>query len=159
MRYELLIYLLLLGLTSFNAYSVVNKWVDEKGQIHYSDQPPPGESRSLPVINIAASSPSAASGVAASGVLVPKTLAEREAEYKKNQKLKAEAEKKAAQQNENNSAKQKYCTDTRISLKTLEDSPRIAAYTATGERYYLDDAARQQRIEDAHQALNTNCNN
>lgn len=159
MRYELAIYLLLLGLASFNAYSAVNKWVDDKGQVHYSDQAPPTDTRAVAVINLSTSSEVApASGVAASGVSTPKSLSEREAEYKKAQKAKVEAESKAAKQKEADIAKQKYCEELRSSLRSLQDSSRIAAYDANGERYFLDDAARQQRMESSRQSLQTNCN-
>ena len=159
MKYELSIYLLLFGLISVNAYSAVNKWVDDKGQVHYSDQAPPTDTRAVAVINISASSEVVpTSGVAASGVSAPKSLAEREAEYKKAQKAKAEAASKAAKQKEADIAKQKYCEETRASLRAMQDSGRIAAYDANGERYYLDDAARQQRIETVRQSLQANCN-
>lgn len=154
MKYELSIYLLLFGLISANAYSAVNKWVDDKGQVHYSDQAPPTDTRAVAVINISASS----EVVPASGVSAPKSLAEREAEYKKAQKAKAEAASKAAKQKEADNAKQKYCEETRASLRAMQDSGRIAAYDANGERYFLDDAARQQRIETVRQSLQANCN-
>lgn len=32
---------ILLVLFTGNAFAVLNKWVDEKGNVHYSDQPPP----------------------------------------------------------------------------------------------------------------------
>ncbi|MDO8412731.1 MAG: DUF4124 domain-containing protein [Gallionellaceae bacterium] len=158
MKYELPIHLLLLGLVSFSAYSAVNKWVDDKGQVHYSDQPPPADTRATTLINISTASDVPASGVSASGVSAPKSVAEREAEYKKAQKAKADAERQTAKQKDADTAKQKYCEDLRNNLKLIEDSGRIAAYDAKGERYYLDDAARQQRIETVRQSLQTNCN-
>ena len=32
---------LLLALSASNTFAVLNKWIDEKGKVHYSDAPPP----------------------------------------------------------------------------------------------------------------------
>ena len=33
--------LILLMLASANSFAEVNKWIDDQGRVHYSDQPPP----------------------------------------------------------------------------------------------------------------------
>ena len=33
--------LILLMLASTNTFAAISKWVDDQGQVHYSDQPPP----------------------------------------------------------------------------------------------------------------------
>lgn len=135
-------------LLSLNAYGALTKWVDADGKIHYSDEPPP--------INVKAkklSTPSPASGVPAQ-----KTYAEQEAELRKTQKTKEEAEQKAAKQQEEALAKQKYCATLRASLTTLENSPSIATYNDKGERVIMDNAARQREIEEARRQISSNCN-
>ena len=149
MQYRLPICLLLFGLLSLNAHSEVNKWVGDGNQVHYSDQPPPAKTKVTP-LGIA--------GPPATAVAAPKSLAEREAEFKKARKAKEETTQKAAKQQEQAQAKQKYCEDTRTNLTALEDSPRVMTYGADGERSFLDDAARQQRIEEARKAIGTDCN-
>ena len=139
----------LFSLFSFNALGEVNKWVDDNNQTHYSDQPVPANVKAAP-LNIPA--------VSASGIPAQKTIAEREADYRKVQKVQGEAEKKEAKTQEDARAKQKYCEDARNSLKTLENIPRISAYDSKGELSYLDDAARNQRIEEARKGISANCN-
>ena len=152
MQHYLSACLILLSLFSFNAHCAINKWVDDSGRVHYSDQQPPEDTQSTLLGNAAA-----ASGVAASDVSAPKSLVEREAEFKKARKAKFEAAQKAAKQQTDADAMQKYCVDTRNSLTNLEKSPRIATYDANGERSYLDEAARQQRIQEVREAIEANC--
>ena len=152
MECRLPICLLLFGLVSVNAHGDVNKWVDDNNQTHYSDQPPPSNTKVTPLIT------TTTPATAASPVSAPKSLAERDAEYKKAQKAKEEAAQKTAKQQEEARTRQKFCADTRANLKILEDNQRIMAFDANGERSYLDDAARQQRIEEARKAISTNCN-
>ena len=144
---------LMISLFSFNAYCAINKWVDDSGQVHYSDQAPPEDTQSTSI----GSNSVAASAIAASDVSAPKSLAEREADLKKNRKTKAGAEQKAAKQQKEADARQKYCLDTRGTLKSLEESPRIVTYDADGNRSYLDGAARQQRIQETREAIDANC--
>ncbi len=152
MECRLPVCLLLFGLLSFNAHGEVKRWVDDNNQVHYSDQPPPANTKVTPLIT------TAKPATAASAVSAPKSLAERDAEYKKAKKAKEEAAQKTAQQQEEARTRQKFCADTRTNLKILEDSPRIMAYDANGERSFLDDAARQQRIGEARKGISTNCN-
>ena len=152
MEYRLPVCLLLFGLLSFNAHGEVNKWVDDNNRVHYSDQPPPANTQVTPLIT------TATPATAASAVSAPKSLAERDAEYKKAQKAKEEAAQKTAKQQEEARTRQKFCADTRISLKSLEEGARISTYDAKGERTFLDDAARQQRIEEARKSISTTCN-
>lgn len=148
----------LLSLPSFNANSAaIHKWIDDSGRVHYSDQEAPQDTQSITLGNKPLDNTTAASGIAASDVVAPKSLAEREMEFKKNKKAKMEAEEKAATQQKEADAKQKYCLEVRSSLKSMEDNPRIVTYDANGERSYLDDGARQLRIQEARAAIESNC--
>jgi hypothetical protein len=46
----------------------------------------------------------------------------------------------------------------RDNLRTLQESTRIVAYDEKGEKIYLDDAAREQRLNDARKELSASCN-
>ena len=140
--------ILLLGVSGLNAQAGVNKWVDENNRVHYSDQPAPANVKATPVLIPA---------VPASGVPAQKTVAEREAELRKAQNAREEEEKKTARQQQDDQAKQKYCEGARIDLKTLENSSRISTYDSKGELVYMDDAARNQRIEEARKGISTHC--
>lgn len=150
-RYLPLCFLLL----SFSAYGALHKWVDADGKVHYSDAPPPANAKEQPVKVKAAP---AAATTPSSGVPAAKSVAEREAEYRKAQKAKQEAEQKAAQQQEEAQARKRNCEIAQQNLKALESGGPMTVYDAKGERAFLDDSARQQRIEDARRSISSNCN-
>ena len=150
------IYLFMLSVLSFNAYAGINKWVDENNQIHYSDQPAPANVKATP-LNTPVEPASAAPTASASEVAAPKTLAEREADFRKSQKAREELEKKEAKQKEEDRTRQRYCEDARSNLLTLENSRRISTYDSKGERVYMDDATRSQRLEEARKGISKHC--
>ena len=139
------IFLLLL---SVSAHGALNKWVDADGKVHYSDDAPPSNVKAQTLVT-----PSAISGVPAQ-----KTVAEREAERKKALKTKEEAAQKTTQQQENELTKQKNCAGAKANLRTYESGAAIAAYNDKGEKSNIDDAARQQGIEEANKQISTYCN-
>jgi len=150
MKYSLAIYLLL---TSITSHAALNKWVDADGKVHYSDTAP----ADVKVKTLRSSAaPDAITPV--SGVAAPKSLAEREAEWKKSQKSKVEAAQKAAQEQEAALVKQKNCESARNNLSTYENSPAIVMYNEKGERAFMDDTARKQNIDEARKAVSSFCN-
>lgn len=154
------------------------KWRDDKGQIVYSDQPPP---KNIPPGNIiqgpkaasAAKGPAtpipvaatpavATAGAAASAQSTkgapkpaagPKSVAEQEADYKKRQ---IEAQKKAkedADKATQEQQRQASCTGLRQNLAGLEGGQRISRIDEKGERSFIDDAQRAADIAKAKQDL------
>jgi Domain of unknown function (DUF4124) len=150
MKYYVVTFLLL---TSFNAYAALNKWVDADGKVHYSDSRP----ADIKVQTLKSSSTPDAT-TPASGVSAPKTLAEREAEWKKSQKVKEEAAQKADQEKDVAAVKQKNCESARGNLASLENSPAIVTYNEKGERTFMDDVSRKQRTEEARKVVSSYCN-
>ena len=149
MRFTLLVCLMF---ASFTSYAGLNKWVDAEGKVHYSDTPPTdAKSNKLRTYT--------APDAAASGTGEPasKTLAEKEADWKKSQKSKEEAEKNAANEKENAAIKQKNCESSRQNLATLENSPSIVTYDAKGERSFMDDESRKRSTADARKAVSEFC--
>jgi hypothetical protein len=141
-----------LALISFNAHAGLNKWVDADGKVHYSDTPPP-EVTTQTVRNIAGKGqPDAAASFS------PKSVAEREADMKKAKKSKEEEAQKKAQQDAAVETKKNNCISARGNARTLEESARIVTYDANGDRTYLDDSARAQRLEEARKAISDYCN-
>lgn len=138
---------------SLNAFAGVNKWVDTDGKVHYSDTPPENI-KTTKIKNTAAPD----TLLPASSIAAPKTLAEREAEWKKAQKAKEESALKASQEQAATAIKQKNCEGARGNLSALEHSGALVTYNEKGERSFLDDAARKQRIEEAQQAISSYCN-
>lgn len=135
-------------LLSAGAHGALNKWVDDEGLVHYSDQPPPA--------NVKAQTLTAPAEV--SGVAVQKSILEREAERKKLEHAKAEAAQKAAQQQEAVVGKQKNCEAAKANLQILESAAPITTYNDKGERTNMDDTTRQQRLEEARKQIGMYCN-
>lgn len=138
---------------TFNSHAALNKWVDSEGKVHYSDSRPPD----IKVKTIRSSS-APDSIVSESSVAAPKSIAEREVEWKKNQQAKEKAEKKAAIEKENESIKQKNCERAKSYLTTLENSPRLVTYNEKGERTLMDDSSRSKETEEASKSVSTYCN-
>ncbi len=136
---------------SLNASAALNKWVDAEGKVHYSDTPPP-EATTQTVRNVTgkdqANAPASFS---------PKSVAEREAEMRKSRQEKDDASKKKAQQDADAQTRKNNCASARENARALEDSPRLVTYDENGERTFLDDSARAQRLEEARKAVSANC--
>lgn len=153
-------YFLILALAiSGNSYAELNKWVDENGKVHYSDQPPPARVKAEKLRPVySAPAIEAASGVpAASAPAAPKTFAEREAEYKKAQQTKKEAADKAAKEQADAEMNKTNCNIAQQNLRALQVNSRITDVDAKGERSFMSDEQRHQRIEQAQQAISTFC--
>lgn len=148
MKHYLTIALLFISL---GVHAELNKWVDAKGKVHYSDEPPPANAKVEP---LDIPKDDAVSASAASAV---KSIAEIEEQFRKERKATEAAAQKAAQQQEEARAKQRNCDTARNNLKVLEDSPRITVYDANGERGYMDDATRKQDSEQARKDVSLYC--
>jgi type IV secretory pathway VirB10-like protein len=147
-------------------------WVNERGVKQFSDQPPPP---SVPLSRILkappgqmdlrkelnAPAPVAAAAPAAESpdakVKARPTLAERNADYNKRRLDTAEKEQKAAQEAQQAASKAENCKKTRTNLAALESGQRIIDIDAGGERSFIDDTQRAQRIKDNRAALAQNC--
>ena len=153
-------YLLIsLMLVSANAFSGPIKWVDAEGQIHYSDVPPPpsANTKILRTTSNITSPNSAADSTPSSAPAAAKTIAEREVELKKEQQAKKEAADKAAKKQANLEANKAYCASMQQNLRALQDGIRMVEIDANGNRSFVGDEQRQQRIAKAQQDISTNC--
>ena len=90
-------------------------------------------------------------------ITLQKTVAERDADFRKAQKDKEEIEKKEAKQKDVDQAKQRYCEDAKNNLLTLQNTPRISTYDSDGKLTYMDDATRKKRLEEAQKGINKHC--
>lgn len=145
------ILLILIMLSSANAFAGLNKWVDADGKVHYSDQPPPANVKAQ-TLRLTSDAPATESTVDA-----PKTIAEREVELKKAQQAKKDAAEKAAQEQARMDVEKSNCAIAQNSLRTLQNGMRLVEVDANGERSYIDDEQRQQRIEKVQQDIDRYC--
>lgn len=141
-----------LAVISLNAHAALNKWVDADGKVHYSDTPPPDvTTQTVPNITGKSQTDAPAS-------YSPKSVGEREAEMRKAKQEKENASKMKAQQDAEAEAKKSNCAAARENARTLETGARIVTYDANGERSYMEDDTRAQRLEEARKAISANCN-
>lgn len=146
-------YLLILVLISTNhAFAAANKWIDEQGKIHYSDQSPPTHARVKATINTGAPEIAASAVPDTSNPAAVKDAAKPSAADKKA------AAEKAAQEAAVKEQKQANCLGAKQNLANLKDGMRIATTDpTTGERSFLDDDQRQKKTNEAQQQINKYC--
>lgn len=126
--------LLLLG--AFPLHAQMVKCVDERGVVHYTDKPRPGckggevDIRGQPPI---------------SGKLQPRTLdpAREEREF---QRRRIDGERQAKGEEREREIRRRRCASMHSELQRLESQRRVVSVNPQGERTFLDDGVRQQRI-------------
>lgn len=160
---------LLALLTALPVAAQIYSWKDKDGKIHYSDTPPPtGEIKTLqrpsrtppPVQPSEASGDNAATankpGTAAEPAK-PKTLAERELEFRQRRAAEAEAQAKAEKEAAEAADRQRACEQARNQLAALNSGQRVSRFNAAGERVVLDDAARNAEIAQTQRMIDQAC--
>ena len=141
-----------LALASLNAHAGLQKWVDENGEVHYSDTRPNDVTETQNVRNVTGKD-----AANAPGGFTSKSLAEREADYKKSRQEKQDAADKLKEQQTRDEAKKNNCAAARENERTLQDSPRITTYDEKGEKSYMDDAARTRKLEETRKIISETC--
>lgn len=145
--------LIFLILASSNAFAEVNKWVDDQGRVHYSDQAPPPEVQSK-ALRSASEGAGSASGVAGTG---EPTFVQQEAALKRAQQAQQADAAQAAAKQATADALKANCNSAQQNLRNLQSGVRMMDVNSSGERYYIDDAQRQQRIDKAQQDISNYC--
>lgn len=157
-------------------------WRDANGRTVYSDQPPPPGVKKDQILRqpgggvLMAPAPATAPGAAPSAATGsapadagkggsraakdsgPKTLAEREQDFRKRQQERAESEQKQAAEQAQAQRRQQECERQRGYLRALEDGVRIGRTDAQGNREILDDAQRNAEVARVRESLRSNCN-
>lgn len=96
---------------------------------------------------------------AATGSGATKSLAERDAEFKKRALERQEAETKANKEKSDAQAAERNCLEARSQLRSLQDGQRISRVDPkTGERSFLEDKDRPGEIASAQKAVDQWCN-
>ena len=137
-------------------------WRDDNGRVVFSDRPPPGNIKADQIIRqpgvsgvINPIGPSDDAKAAANAA--PKTIAEREMDYRQRQQKLAEADKKATDERAQAAQKTQECDRMRGYLRTLEDGQRISRTDAQGNREFLDDTQRAAEMQRAREQIAKNC--
>jgi hypothetical protein len=129
--------------------------VDAKGNKEYAQTCPPGTAKETRLMKSGAGAASSGAGSAAPA---GKSLAEREAEFKKRNLERQEAETKAAKQKSDAKDTDRGCNDARAQLRSLQEGQRISRVDPnTGERSFLEDKDRPGEIANAQKAVDNWC--
>lgn len=151
-------------------------WKDGNGRLVYSDRPPPSDIKPTNIVRQpntqTLANPAPASGPlddtgkpadaknsdtknAAPGA--PKTIAERDMEFRKRQQERADSDKKAAEEQTKTATKTAECDRARGYMKSLEDGVRITRTDASGNREFLDDAQRAAEADRTRKIIQSTC--
>lgn len=137
-------------------------WIDEKGVRQFSDRPPPpstpahkilkapGRAATQPAVAPQAAAPEAAMPPPAKG---PKTLAQREEEYRARSKMREEQDRKDAAEAQRRRDLAMHCKDAREMRAQMQSDIRIVKFDEKGERSYMTDAERAAQLARVNQAL------
>ncbi len=163
MRTTMIFLALALGVAGA-AQAQIKCWTGADGRRTCGDTPPPGAKVTTVRTPAAPAAPAAPPGPGAKGAGAkdakkgPLTPAEREQEFRKRQQEQQEAAAKAQKEQQDAAVKRDNCARARESLGMLESGQRVARTNAQGERYYIDDAQREQEAASARQAVKEWCN-
>lgn len=162
--------LALLGLALSASAQAQWKWRDARGEVLYSDRPPPltvpekdilqSPAAVTPRIQIISSQPLGASTPApAASKNQAKTEAKTDTEDEaRRRKTEQEREAKArAEEQKNAAVRRENCVQARGYMRTLEDGMRISRTNEKGEREILDDAQRAKEIARTRGMINSEC--
>ena len=147
---------LLFLLAPLAVHAQLMKCVGSDGRVEYAAECPPGTKGQQTGIQTSKEGPSS-SGAPAAGQ--QKSMAEREAEFRKRRTEGAEAQQKADAKAAEDAQKRANCDQARVYLRSLQEGQRISQTDPkTGERVFLEDAGRPAELARAQSAVNSNCN-
>ena len=141
-------------LVPFAAHGQMLKCTGKDGRVEYTTECPPGTQEQQMGIK------STREGPSSSGAASPqqKSMAEREADFRKRQMEGAEAQKKEEAKAAELAQNRENCERARIYLKSLQEGQRISQVDPkTGERVFVEDYARPAEIAKAQQAADSWC--
>lgn len=139
-----------LALTSLLAHAQYS-WIDAKGTRVFSDRPPPPGTPPERILKTPRGiDPRPAQPEAAKPA---PTLAEQDEAFRKRSAQREADEKKASQDAENKAAREENCGIARDTERAVDAGMRMSRLNEKGEKVYLSDEERAQRLERARQVL------
>lgn len=147
-----------LGIVTTAAFGQTWQWKDAGGNTVISDTPPPGNARSSR--SIGARTPSVVSEKPAAAPTTdnaPKSVAERDMEFRKRQQEARERTEKEAKEQQTVRDKQENCEQARRNLVALESDRAVMAIDEKGDRQAMDASQRAQEIERTRRIMAEAC--
>jgi hypothetical protein len=144
-----------LTVTLSNATAQTYQWKDSSGRTVVSDTPPPGAVKES-ARTIGGNAPTATT-TNAKPADAPKTIAEKDLEFKKRQQESAEKAGKDAKEAAANAERRDNCERAKRQLALIESGQRIATTDEKGERRIMEDAERAQEMARAQKFASESC--
>ncbi|MFN0315040.1 MAG: DUF4124 domain-containing protein [Burkholderiales bacterium] len=138
-----------------NGQADTYRWLDENGNVHYSDQVP-AEAKDVTVVQSRRSS-APTNSTAAAAPTKPRTAAEMEAEFKKRRVEATEAEAKKQKELAEAAEKRKQCDAAQHHVKMYEQGGRITRPGANGEQVFLDEKGISEGLAEAKKSADAWC--
>jgi hypothetical protein len=134
-----------------NAHAQVYKWVDQDGNVQYTDQPPPSDADwREKKLNIKTPPPPPVEKQETAS----ETLEEKMQAFKERRDSEQKAETKRQEEAVENN---KRCVSAQGQLKIFQESPRLTFPDGQGGIVYADDEMRQKKIAEAQKNIATYC--
>jgi hypothetical protein len=128
------------------------KCVGKDGKVEYATQCPPGTKEQQTGIR---NQPGA---IKSAPPAQQKSLAEREAEFRKRQTEASEARQKEEQKTAEAAQNREACLNAKANLAALQEGQRVSKVDPrTGERVFVEDAQRPAEIARAQSLVESNC--
>ena len=135
------------GLVGFSTVQAdVYKWTDSSGRVQYTDRPTSNEARPVP-----------GTGTRIDTSQAIRDLAEKELDFKKREEETAKAKEQADKEAEQARIKRQNCENARNKFIQLQSGFRLYTTAANGAKIYMNEAERQQALDNAQKAINQYC--
>jgi len=141
-----LIAITLLLLAASSTMAAMYKWVDDEGNIHYS-QTPPMERQSEQIEKPRMPAPPPKADAAPADTTTAEPTAGTESEGPSEEEIRAEKERVAEE-----------CRRARQWISEIENKPRLRVRDDSGNLRYLTEEERQARLKQAQDYLRKYCN-
>lgn len=147
------------------AQADIHKWVDEDGNVHYSDQPPPAsvknsftfQGKARPVPGTAPSGKGDSNKEDTAATTKPLTPGEQEMEFKKRRSEQTEKEAKAEKENQETQERKRNCELARGHYARMQRGGLVTSTNSKGEITYMDEKDIAEETERARKQVEHAC--
>jgi len=160
-------FIALLCLLSVGAAEAQWKWRDAKGNLQYSDMPPPPgtpdkdimqrPANARPTIIVAPPGQAASDAAAPAPAASSPTRAELEAAARLKREQEGEASKKRDEERRLADQRRENCARAQASLRTLQSGQRLTRTNENGERVYMDQNQLASEVDRARDIITSEC--